>query len=501
MSKKMIALTVVTMLLLAPMSASAVSWKDIADGLQTSDTFRDGDLTVTKDGDIYTFTGGEICREYEYDENGLYVECDEEEEAKWDIGSCFEDGGEFFFNGVFLSEINISAVDGKYSISLDKNTKAENVWMSTEGSGEVRLVNEGVIGDETIGVSISGNCHLTNKGKMDVGEIGSYDENDNVYTTYSNITAWIWDNAKDGTQDEAEKMVDRKFSFEAPGIYNVFVTLDWEDENGTEQEEDFIVTRMVGEDGQLMPMDASTENVVVTQTDGDPWEPMGEGAASWKDIADGLQTSDMFQNGDLTVTRDGDTYTFTGGKIFNGYKYDEYNYNIENYFEKGGRYIFNGVQVDNLYIDTSDGKYSIVLDKETEVGTIWVYAGRYGEIEIVNEGTVGDGEHASVMVYGNSHITNKGELKAGYLPMQDSDYEHTEGQEMPNISAYTSGFAENATQEEAEKCVDSKFSFEAPGTYNVIISLAWMSKDEAGHSKDFIVTRTVGADGQLVPVE
>ena len=50
-----------------------------------------------------------------------------------------------------------------------------------------------------------------------------------------------------GTQEEAEKLVDRRFSFETPGTYNVIVTLTWEDENG-EHWKDFIVTRTVGED-------------------------------------------------------------------------------------------------------------------------------------------------------------------------------------------------------------------------------------------------------------
>ena len=58
MLKKVIALSTAAMILLTPMSASAVTWRQIASGLQTSNTFKEDKLTVTKDGDTYTFTGG-----------------------------------------------------------------------------------------------------------------------------------------------------------------------------------------------------------------------------------------------------------------------------------------------------------------------------------------------------------------------------------------------------------------------------------------------------------
>ncbi len=101
------------------------------------------------------------------------------------------------------------------------------------GNGEVKLVNEGVIGDESVSAIISGNSHLTNKGTLNMGEIGLYDDNNEEHT-YSNITAYVWDDVKDGTQAEAEKLVDRMFSLDASGTYNILVRLYWEDENGDE---------------------------------------------------------------------------------------------------------------------------------------------------------------------------------------------------------------------------------------------------------------------------
>ena len=229
MLKKVIALSTAAMILLTPMSASAVTWRQIASGLQTSNTFKEDKLTVTKDGDTYTFTGGKI----EFNMGGGFSDS-------------FQKGGSFFFNGVQIEYVDIAADNGKYYVVLDKDTKVESVWMSTEGNGEVKLVNEGVIGDESVSAIISGNSHLTNKGTLNMGEIGLYDDNNEEHT-YSNITAYVWDDVKDGTQAEAEKLVDRMFSLDAPGTYNILVTLDWKDENGKHRK-DFIVTRTVGED-------------------------------------------------------------------------------------------------------------------------------------------------------------------------------------------------------------------------------------------------------------
>ena len=230
MLKKVIALSTAAMILLTPMSASAVTWGQIASGLQASNTFKEDKLTVTKDGDTYTFTGGEI--EYNMDE---------------EFSDSFQKGGSFFFNGVQIEFVDISACNGKYYVVLDKDTKVESVWMSTEENGEVKLVNEGVIGDESVSAIISGNSYLTNKGTLHAGEIGLRDEKGNE-TEYSNVTAYVMDKAKDGTQVEAEKTVDRMFSLDAPGTYNILVTLSWEDENGEYHHKDFIVTRTIGED-------------------------------------------------------------------------------------------------------------------------------------------------------------------------------------------------------------------------------------------------------------
>ena len=241
MLKKVIALSTAAMILLTPMSASAVTWGQIASGLQTSNTFKEDKLTVTKDGDTYTFTGGEI---------EIEIESGNKFDRIKKLSDSFQKGGRFFFNGVQIAYMGIAADNEKYYVALDKDTKVDTIYLDTNQDGEVKLLNEGTIGD---GVSVYENSHLTNKGTLKTGEIFyyptiDYDEYKDEYQVISNAAAYTSDFVQAGTQEEAEKLVDRVFSFETPGTYTVIATLSWEDENGEFHWKDFIVTRTVGED-------------------------------------------------------------------------------------------------------------------------------------------------------------------------------------------------------------------------------------------------------------
>ena len=234
MFKKVIALSTAAMILLTPMSASAVSWGEVVNGLTTKGSYTDGKLTATKDGDTYTFTGGEL--------EGVSIS------SYW-----LDANGKIYFNGVQMEVLSIYADEGKYYVVLNKDTKTGSVWMDTGENGEAKLVNEGTIGrGEVTDIIINKNGHLTNKGTLKTGE-GTYyptidcDYEKDEYQVISNVSAYAWDHVKAGTQEEAEKLVDRMFSFETPGTYTVIATLNWEDENG-EHHKDFIVTRTVGED-------------------------------------------------------------------------------------------------------------------------------------------------------------------------------------------------------------------------------------------------------------
>ena len=234
MFKKVIALSTAAMILLTPMSASAVTWEEVTDSLKSKNSYTDGKMTATRDGNDYTITGGEL--------EGVYIS------SYW-----LDANGKIYFNGVQMDELNIYADEGKYYVVLDKDTKADTIYLVTNQNGEAKLVNEGTIGrGEVTGIIINKNGHLTNKGTLKTGEERYYptidcDYRKDEYQVISNVSACAWDHVKNGTQEEAEKLVDRMFSFETPGTYNVIVTLDWEDENG-EHHKDFIVTRTVGED-------------------------------------------------------------------------------------------------------------------------------------------------------------------------------------------------------------------------------------------------------------
>ena len=220
--------------------------------------------------------------------------------------------------------------------------------------------------------------------------------------------------------------------------------------------------------------------------------PMSASAVTWGQIASGLQTSNTFKEDKLTVTKDGDTYTFTGGEIESNM--DE---GFSDSFQKGGSFFFNGVQIEYVDINAGNEKYYVVLDKNTKVGEVWVYAYEKGEANLVNEGTIGRGEGSDIVISENGHLTNKGTLKTGegiYFPTIDYDYRKDENQVISNVSAYADDYVKNGTQEEAEKLVDRMFSFETPGTYTVIATLTWKDENGEYHHKDFIVTRTVGED-------
>ena len=234
MFKKVIALSTAAMILLTPMSASAVSWGEVISGLKTKSSYTDGKMTATKDGDTYTITGGEL--------EGVSIS------SYW-----LDANGKIYFNGVQMDGLSISADEGKYYVVLNKDTKTGSVWMDTGENGEAKLVNEGTIGGGAYtSVVVNDNSHLTNKGTLKTGEGEYYPTIDCEYVKeekqiISNVSAYAWDHVKNGTQEEAEKLVDRMFSFETPGTYTVIATLNWEDENG-EHHKDFIVTRTVGED-------------------------------------------------------------------------------------------------------------------------------------------------------------------------------------------------------------------------------------------------------------
>ena len=66
--KRAVAIALSTMMFLQPMTASAVTWGNIVNGLRNSGTNRyteDG-TTIEKDGENYTITGGTLTSDVDY---------------------------------------------------------------------------------------------------------------------------------------------------------------------------------------------------------------------------------------------------------------------------------------------------------------------------------------------------------------------------------------------------------------------------------------------------
>ena len=210
--------------------------------------------------------------------------------------------------------------------------------------------------------------------------------------------------------------------------------------------------------------------------------PMSASAVTWKEVVDGLKTSNSYTKDGLTATKDGDKYTFEGGELEDDVNFD---------FDEGGTFYFNGVKIENMYVITDENSYYVILDENTKVGDVYAFAKGDSQIKLVNEGIIGkkDGE-VHLIVRGNSHFTNKGTLETGvgrYAPELDNQRDT----EDVSASGYADGIVENGTQEEAEKLVDRMFTFDADGTYTIVVTLEW-GEGRNSHVQDFLVTRTIG---------
>ena len=116
MMKKAAAIPLSTVLLLQPMTASAVTWKNIINGLRNSGTNRyteDG-TTIEKDGDSYIVSGGILT-------GTTWIKLDD-----------FNDWRKILFKEINIEEdIMAELDDGKeYSIDIDEKTNAENVHVT-----------------------------------------------------------------------------------------------------------------------------------------------------------------------------------------------------------------------------------------------------------------------------------------------------------------------------------------------------------------------------------
>ena len=117
MLKKTAALTVSAVLLLQPMTASAVTWSNIVDGLRNSGSNRyteDG-TTIEKDGENYTISGGTITGD-----NGASIN-----------KNYFGDHANVFLKNLIVDKaVSVNAHDGtQIRVEIDQDTMIKK-WIS-----------------------------------------------------------------------------------------------------------------------------------------------------------------------------------------------------------------------------------------------------------------------------------------------------------------------------------------------------------------------------------
>ena len=168
MMKKTAALTVSAVLLLQPMTASAVTWNNIVTGLRNSGSNRyteDG-TTIEKNGDNYTVTGGTIEDYGRIDERyfgkkanvtldnlvfdkTLYIHSEDGNAIRVVIG-----------DGTLIKDsINANAIGDGNSLTITNNGKANYAGINSKDGGYVYIVNNGNINQIT--GSAEGNGSVT----------------------------------------------------------------------------------------------------------------------------------------------------------------------------------------------------------------------------------------------------------------------------------------------------------------------------------------------------
>ena len=155
MLKKTAALTVSAVLLLQPMTASAVTWGNIVNGLRNSGSNRyteDG-TTIEKDGDNYTVTGGTID-EYGWIDEGYFGK-----NGNVTLNDLVIDGNLHIFSedgsviGVVIGEgtlikgnINAHANGAGNSLTIINNGNTNSIFASARDGGYASMTNNGTVG-------------------------------------------------------------------------------------------------------------------------------------------------------------------------------------------------------------------------------------------------------------------------------------------------------------------------------------------------------------------
>lgn len=202
MFKKVLAMTLALVVLLMPMTASAVTWDTIMTSLRNSNTYKDGSTTATVKGDTITVSGGDVQ----------------------DI--VINDGGKYVFNGISIQgqSLVLSPYNGELiDLTLDKDTEfdtslfALSIFFSGDNS-EARIHNDTTIvgPGESFFIDFVGEG---NKVTVDGDGTIQYSTNDDSKFNRSPVKVLVYENSqmdidsvKKGGLDAAEHCLNGRYA-------------------------------------------------------------------------------------------------------------------------------------------------------------------------------------------------------------------------------------------------------------------------------------------------
>ena len=161
MLKRIVAVTMAVVMLIMPMTASAVTWSTIVSSLRTSGSYSDGTTTVTVDGGTTTIEGGSV-------------------EFGHGVNSWIGDNGTYEFRGVTLQNLVAGAVydsNKRIYIYLDEDTvvNGELNMDAMSNDNQIYVENAGTINAEGyFAASYTGKAGFANTETGSIGSIHFY---------------------------------------------------------------------------------------------------------------------------------------------------------------------------------------------------------------------------------------------------------------------------------------------------------------------------------------
>lgn len=188
MFKKVLALTLAAVMLLMPMTASAVTWNTIVAGLRSVGYYNDGTTTAIEENGTTTISGGEIDFSYDgfetnfFEEYGVYVF--DNVTSEWMIISLVENEGGSS-KVTIKDNANIGGVSittyGNNSVALDNQSKMIQIHGTAREDSSISVNNNSELDSTWLNAYDSANVEMTNNGTVnDWMHVSAYDEEANA---------------------------------------------------------------------------------------------------------------------------------------------------------------------------------------------------------------------------------------------------------------------------------------------------------------------------------